>query len=116
MAEISEKIVANLPAPDKGNKLNYFSGTTLQGKKARSGLAVRVAPAGTKGFVWFHRVNGKGHWETLGRWDENAGGGSLTVRDAIVKCGERAKAGARGVDRKGNEVDPRPERTRRVQD
>ena len=116
MPTISEKIVGNLPTPAKGNRLHYFSGASVQGKKAPSGFAVRVTSAGTKAFVWFHRVNGKPHLETLGRWDENAGGGSLTVRDAIVKCGERAKAVARGVDRKGNEVDPRPERTRRVQD
>ena len=39
---ISEKIVAALPAPAKGNKLHYFSGASLQGKKAPSGFAVRV--------------------------------------------------------------------------
>jgi integrase len=114
--QISEKIVGSLPAPPKGNKLHYFSGATLQGKKAPSGFAVRVTSAGTKAFVWFHRVDGKPHWETLGRWDENAQGGTLTVRDAIVKCDERAKAVTKGVDKKGNDVDPRPERTRRLQD
>jgi integrase len=117
MAEqISEKIVGNLPAPATGNKLHYFSGATLQGKKAPSGFAVRVTSAGTKAFVWFHRVDGKPHWETLGRWDANQGGGTLTVRDAIVKCDERAKAIAKGIDKKGKDVDPRPERTRRLQD
>jgi integrase len=114
MQTISEKIVGNLPIPPKGNKLHYFSGATLQGKKAPSGFAVRVTSAGTRAFVWFHRVHGKPHLETLGRWDENAGGGSLTVRDAIIKCTERAKAVAKGVDRKGNDVDPRPARTRRL--
>src|ERR1700681_240235 len=117
MAEqISEKIVGNLPTPAAGNKLHYFSGATLQGKKAPSGFAVRVTSAGTKAFVWFHRVNAKPHWETLGRWDENAGGGSLTVRDAIIKCGERAKAVAKGVDKNGQDVDPRPARTKRLQE
>jgi integrase len=116
MQTISEKIVASLPAPATGNKLHYFSGATLQGKKAPSGFAVRVTSAGTKAFVWFHRVDGKPHWETLGRWDANQGGGTLTVRDAIVKCDERAKAVARGTDRKGNAVDPRPDRTRRLQE
>jgi integrase len=106
---ISEKIVGNLPIPPKGNKLHYFSGATLQGKKAPAGFAVRVTSAGTKAFVWFHRVNGKPHWETLGRWDENAGGGSLTVRDAIVAAQKRAKAVRDGAD-------PRPERTRRLQE
>jgi integrase len=116
MQTISEKIVANLPAPATGNKLHYFSGATLQGKKAPSGFAVRVTSAGTKAFIWFHRVDGKPHWETLGRWDANQGGGTLTVRDAIVKCDERAKAVARGTDKKGNVVDPRPDRTRRLQE
>jgi integrase len=116
MEAISEKIVANLPAPDTGNKLHYFSGATLQGKKAPAGFAVRVTSAGTKAFVWFHRVAGKPHWETLGRWDGNDGGGDLTVRDAIIKCADRAKAIAKGVDKKGNDVDPRPDRTRRLQD
>lgn len=109
MENISEKIVANLPAPATGNKLHYFSGATLQGKKAPAGFAVRVTSAGTKAFVWFHRVDGKPHLETLGRWDENAGGGSLTVRDAIVAAQKRAKAVRNGDD-------PRPDRTRRMED
>jgi integrase len=109
--QISEKIVAGLPTPDTGNKLHYFSGSTLQGKKAPSGFAVRVTSAGTKSFVLFHRFEGKGYLETLGRWDENAGGGTLTVRDAIVKADKLAK------DLKnGRREDPRPERTRRLED
>jgi integrase len=113
---ISEKIVAGLPAPEKGNELHYASGLSLQGKKAPSGFAVRVTSAGTKSFVWFHRVNGKPYWETLGRWDENEQGGTLTVRDAIVAADKRAKLVAKGFDGKGNKVDPRPERTRRRED
>jgi integrase len=108
---ISEKIVSSLPAPAKGNKLHYFSGATLQGKKAPSGFAVRVTAAGTRSFVLFHRFNGKPFWETLGRWDENPQGGTLTVRDAIVKADKLAK------DLKnGRRDDPRPERTRRIED
>ena len=112
MAEqISEKIVGNLPTPAAGNKLHYFSGATLQGKKAPSGFAVRVTAAGTKSFVWFHRVDGKGYLETLGRWDANQGGGTLTVRDAIVRADRLAKD-----VRNGRREDPRPERTRRLED
>jgi integrase len=112
MAEqISEKIVGSLPVPPKGNKLHYFSGATLQGKKAPSGFAVRVTAAGTKSFVWFHRVDGTGYLETLGRWDANQGGGTLTVRDAIVRADKLAKD-----VRNGRREDPRPERTRRLQD
>jgi integrase len=111
MQAISEKIVAGLPTPATGNKLHYFSGAALQGKKAPSGFAVRVTAAGTRSFVLFHRFNGKGYWETLGRWDANAKGGTLTVRDAIVKADKLAKD-----IKNGRREDPRPERTRRLQD
>jgi integrase len=111
MPAISEKIVGSLPTPAKGNKLHYFSGASLQGKKAPSGFAVRVTAAGTKSFVLFHRVNGKPYLPTLGRWDENAQGGTLTVRDAIVKADKLAKA-----IKNGRQEDPRPERTRRLQE
>ena len=110
MPTISEKIVAALPAPPNGNRLHYFSGVTLQGKKAPSGFAVRVTSAGTKSFVWFHRVAGRPHLETLGRWDENPKGGDLTVLAAILAAQERAKAVRHGDE------DPRPERTRRAED
>jgi integrase len=110
MPNISEKIVAALPTPERGNKLHYYSGATLQGKKAPSGFAVRVTAAGTKSFVLFHRHNGKGFLETLGRWDENEQGGTLTVRDAIIKADKLTK------DLKnGRREDPRPDRTRRLQ-
>jgi len=111
MQTISEKIVEKLPTPAKGNRLHYFSGAALQGKKAPSGFAVRVTAAGTKSFVWFHRVDGKGYLETLGRWDANAQGGTLTVRDAIVRADKLAKD-----IKNGRREDPRPERTRRRQD
>jgi integrase len=107
---ISEKIVAELPAPPSGNKLHYFSGATLQGKKAPSGFAVRVTAAGTRSFVWFHRVDGRPHLETIGRWDENAGGGSLSVLQAILAATVRAKAV------RDQKEDPRPDRTRRLED
>jgi integrase len=111
MPAISEKIVEALPAPAKGNKLHYFSGATLQGKRAPAGFAVRVTAAGTKSFVLFHRVNGKPYLPTLGRWDANAQGGTLTVRDAIIAADKLAKA-----IKNGKQEDPRPERTRRLED
>jgi integrase len=111
MQTISEKIVAALPVPPAGNKLHYFSGATLQGKKAPSGFAVRITAAGTRSFVLFHRFNGKAYWETLGRWDANPQGGTLTVRDAIVKADKLAKD-----IKNGRREDPRPERTRRLED
>jgi integrase len=108
---ISEKIVEKLPIPDAGNKVHFFSGSTLQGKKAPAGFGVRVTAGGTKSFVLFHRVDGRKYLETLGRWDENDQGGTLTVRDAIVKADKLAKD-----FKNGRREDPRPERTRRLED
>jgi hypothetical protein len=42
MQQLSEKAVATLPVPDSGNKVHWFSGATLQGKKAPAGFGVRV--------------------------------------------------------------------------
>jgi integrase len=114
MPAISEKIVASLPTPKAGNKVHFFSGATLQGKEAPGGFGVRCTAGGSKSFVWFHRVEGKKHLETLGQWEPKAGG--LTVYDAIAKCIDRRKAIAKGVDKKGNDVDPRPGRTIALQD
>jgi integrase len=111
MSAISEKIVAGLKAPANGNKLHYYSGATLQGKKAPSGFAVRVTAGGTKSFVWFHRVEGRPHLETIGRWDENGKGGSLTVLQAIMATRARADA----INKPGSVVDPRPARTRTIE-
>jgi integrase len=116
MARISEKIVEALPVPETGNKLHYFSGGEVQGKKAPSGFAVRVTAAGSKAFVWFHRVNGKGHLETIGSWRGNETGGDLSVLGAIEKAAARAQEVSKGFTGKGKdvkEVDPLPERTRR---
>ncbi len=111
MPAISERIVEKLPVPDAGNRVHFFSGATLQGKKAPAGFGVRVTAGGTKSFVLFHRVDGRKYLETLGRWDENAQGGTLTVRDAIVKADKLAKD-----IKNGRREDPRPERTRRLED
>lgn len=111
MQSISEKIVEGLPVPATGNKVHYFSGASLQGKKAPSGFAVRVTAAGTKSFVLFHRAQGRKYLETLGRWDANDQGGTLTVRDAIIRADKLAKD-----LRNGRREDPRPDRTRRLQE
>jgi integrase len=107
---ISEKIVAGLPSPASGNKLHYFSGATLQGKKAPSGFAVRVTAAGTKSFVQFYSKDGQQYLPTLGTWAGNDRGGKLTVLQAILK--------ARDVIEQVfvKDADPRPERTRRDED
>jgi integrase len=111
MHTISEKEVAKLKTPATGNKVHFFSGASLQGKKAPAGFGVRITSAGTKSFVLFHRADGRKHLETIGRWDENEGGGTLTVREAIVAADKLAK------DLKlGRRDDVRPARTRRLED
>jgi integrase len=128
MAEpISEKIVAELATPplsDKGkptNKLHYFSGAVLQGKKAPSGFAVRVTSAGTKSFVLFYRAEGKGkdgkvgrrnYLDTIGTWAGNSGGGKYTVLQGIVA----ARARADEINKPGSVADVRPARTRTLED
>ncbi|MGY0573871.1 tyrosine-type recombinase/integrase [Bradyrhizobium sp. RDM12] len=72
---------------------------------------MRVTAGGTKSFVLFHRVDGRKFLETLGRWDENEQGGTLTVRDAIVRADKLAKD-----IKNGRREDPRPDRTRRLED
>src|ERR1700730_2639627 len=109
MQAISEKIVEKLPIPEAGNKVHFFTGAKLQGKEAPAGFGVRCTAGGTKSFVWFHRVDGRKHLETGGQWNPKAGG--LTVYEAIGKCIDRRKAIAKGVDKDGNDVDPRPKRT-----
>jgi integrase len=111
MQAISEKIVEKLPIPAAGNKVHFFSGATLQGKKAPAGFGVRVTAGGTKAFVLFHRVDGRKFLETVGRWDANPQGGTLTVRDAIIRADRLAKD-----IKNGRREDPRPERTRHLQD
>ncbi len=111
MQIISEKVVAALPVPATGNKVHFFSGATLQGKKAPTGFGVRVTASGTKAFVLFHRADGKKYLETLGRWDESPQGGTLTVRGAIVRADRLAKD-----INAGRREDPRPARTRGLQD
>ena len=57
----------------------------------------------------FHRVDGKKFLETIGRWERNPGGGNISLRDAI----EAARTLIKEVR---NGRDPRPMRTRHMQD
>jgi hypothetical protein len=111
MAElINEKAVAGLPAPPKGNKVHFFSGAMLQGKKAPSGFGVRVTKAGQKSFVLFYRRGGRQHLQTVGPWKGNNGGGRFTVLQGIIAANELSdRIFVRGDD-------PRPQRTRRKED
>lgn len=109
MPAISEKIVGDLPRPAKGGKLHYFTGAEWRGQKAPAGFAVRVTAAGTKSFVLYYRVRGKGHLETLGRWDAKSEGETLSVDEAIAAAQKLVS------DLKSGRREPRLGRNRCVQ-
>lgn len=113
---INEKIVAALPAPEKGNKVHYFSGATLQGETAPNGFAVRVTAAGAKSFVLFYRRDGRKFLDTIGKWDESPKGGDMTVLAGIKAAKKRMSEVKAGTDKKGKAIDVRPERTIKLQD
>jgi integrase len=98
MDKISETIVEALPAPERGNRLHYFSGAKLQRQECPVGFAVRVTASGARSFVLFYRHKGKAHLDTIGRHDR------LSVLDAIKAAQARVEAIRQGVD-------PKPART-----
>ena len=51
MQPISEKVVAGLPTPAKGNKVHFFSGASLQGKKAPAGFGTAISRFGVMFFA-----------------------------------------------------------------
>jgi integrase len=109
---LSEKTIAALPAPETGNKLHYFSGAVLQGRKAPPGFGVRVTAAGHRSFVLFHRVNGKKYLRTIGSWTKNESGGTHSALQAVIA----ARALLDEIHAPGSTADPRPERTRTIED
>ena len=54
--KLSEETVKRLPVPDKGNRVTYFAGATIQGAKAPRGFGVRVTAAGARAFVLNYRL------------------------------------------------------------
>jgi integrase len=106
----SEKIIAELPTPARGNRREYFSGSQLQGKRAPSGFHVTVTASGCKSFGWFHRHNGQPYTESFGRWVGSPKGGTLTALNALILAAKRAAEVTMGA------ADPRPGRTRRLED
>src|SRR5262249_36128140 len=68
--KLSEETVKRLPIPDKGNRVTYFAGATLQGAKAPRGFGVRVTAAGARAFVLNYRLRGREHRFTIGAWPD----------------------------------------------
>jgi integrase len=104
---ISEKVVSELVSPPRRH---YFGGSKLGGQAAPNGFGVDVQPTGAKSFFLHYRRDGKPYWHTLGKWTGSPKGGSLTVAAAIRVARERAEELAKPS------ADPRPPRTRRMED
>ena len=68
--KLSEETVKRLPVPDKGNRVTYFAGATIQGAKAPRGFGVRVTAAGARAFVLNYRLRGREHRFTIGAWPD----------------------------------------------
>jgi integrase len=68
MAKLNEETVKALPVPPNGNRITYFTGSTLQGQSAPSGFGVRVTAAGVRSFILNYRHKGKEKRMTIGQW------------------------------------------------
>jgi len=68
--KLSEETVRRLPVPDKGNRVTYFAGATIQGAKTPRGFGVRVTAAGARAFVLNYRLRGREHRFTIGAWPD----------------------------------------------
>jgi integrase len=68
--KLSEETVKRLPVPDKGNRVSYFAGATIQGAKAPRGFGVRVTASGARAFVLNYRLRGREHRYTIGAWPD----------------------------------------------
>jgi integrase len=68
--KLNEDTIKGLPAPDKGNRITYFAGATIQGAKAPRGFGVRVTAAGARAFVLNYRLRGNEYRYTIGAWPD----------------------------------------------
>jgi integrase len=70
LGKLSEETVKRLPVPERGNRVIYFAGATIQGAKAPRGFGVRVTAAGARAFVLNYRLRGREHRFTIGAWPD----------------------------------------------
>jgi integrase len=68
--KLNEDVVKGLPVPNRGNRVTYFSGATIQGAKAPRGFGVRVTAGGARAFVLNYRHRGKECRFTIGGWPD----------------------------------------------
>ena len=68
--KLSEETVKRLPVPDRGNRITYFAGATIQGAKAPRGFGVRVTAGSARSFILNYRLRGREHRLTIGAWPD----------------------------------------------
>jgi integrase len=64
--KLNKDTIKALPVPDKGNRITYFAGTTVQGAEAPRGFGVRVTAGGARAFVLNYRLRGREYRYTIG--------------------------------------------------
>ena len=106
--KLNEDTIKALPAPDKGNRITYFAGATIQGAKAPRGFGVRVTAAGARAFVLNYRLRGSEYRYTIGAWPDWS----------ALRAVRHARDLRRRVDRGENPLDDRtpPPATKSVAD
>jgi integrase len=95
--KLSEETVKRLPVPDKGNRVSYFAGATIQGARAPRGFGVRVTAAGARAFVLNYRLRGREYRYTIGAWPDWS----------ALKAVREARHLRQRIDRGENPIDDR---------
>jgi len=70
MTRLTAEIVKALPAPVRGNKVNFFAGAIVQGLPAPKGFGVRVTAGGAKSFILNYRLRGRQCRYTIGAFPD----------------------------------------------
>src|SRR4051794_4482515 len=69
-ANLNEATIKALPIPEKGNRVHYFAGASLQGMATPRGFGVRVTAGGAKAFVLNYRHQGRERRITIGQYPD----------------------------------------------
>jgi len=67
---LNETTVKRLPIPDKGNKVHFFAGASVQGARVPRGFGVRVTANGVRAFVLDYRIRQRQYRYTIGIWPD----------------------------------------------
>jgi integrase len=94
---LSEETVKRLPVPERGNRITYFAGDSIQGAKAPRGFGVRVTAAGARSFILNYRLRGREHRLTIGAWPDWP----------VLKAVRQARDLRQRVDQGGNPLEDR---------